>query len=178
MKEIWKDIIGYEGLYHVSNYGRVKSLNYRHTGKEKILKAFISGDGHLSVYLYKNGVGKSCLVHRIVAEAFLPNPDNKSIVHHKDHNHQNNNIVNLVWLTHEEHAAEHPERYEAANEAARKACSKHINQFTKDGLFVRTWYSAMDIERELGYSNQNIIACCKVKRKTAYGYIWKYAEDC
>ena len=185
MKEIWVDIIGYEGLYQVSNYGRVKSLErYNALGRlvdEKILKGIINRDGYLFVNLSKNGVEKPYTVHRLVSEAFLPNPYNKPIAHHKDHNKLNNNVDNLVWLTHEEHKAEHPEVFEASRKvgvsgmAARKVCSKHINQFTKDGFFVRAWYSSHDIRRELGYSNSNIIKCCKGKYKTAYGYIWKYA---
>ena len=178
MKEIWVDIKNYEGLYQVSNYGRVKSLNYRMTGREKILKAKIISTGHLQVDLYKNGVKKPYLVHRLVAIHFIQNPEGKSDVHHIDHNKANNNVDNLVWLTHEEHKAEHPEVYESCGKAARKACSKRINQFTLDGKFVKTWYSAMDIERELGYNQSNIIQCCKGKRNTCCGFIWKYAEDC
>lgn len=179
MEEIWRDIVGYEGLYQVSNLGRVKSLerdvyNLRYGTKhlkEKILKAGNNGTEHLFVNLYKNGVKKPSKVHVLVAEAFIPNPYNKPIVHHKDHNPQNNNVSNLVWLTHEEHMAEHPEIFEAS----RKACSKHINQFTLDGLFIKEWYSSWDIHRELEYNNSHIIQCCKGKRKSANGYIWKYA---
>ena len=172
--EIWVDIIGYEGLYMISNYGRVKSLNYNHTGKEEILKTSIERGEHLFVVLYKNRIRKKYSVHRLVATHFIPNPENKPEVHHRDHNPQNNNVENLVWLTYEEHKAEHPEVFDAL----KKANSKHINQFTRDGLFVRAWYSAMDIERELGYANTHIIDCCKGKLKTSYGFIWKYAEDC
>lgn len=171
MKEIWVDIKDYEG-YQVSNYGRVKSLGNDKKKKEKILKAGIDDTGHLFVILYKNGVGKKYSVHRLVAIHFIPNPLNKKEVHHKDHNPQNNNVENLVWLTNEEHKAEHPERYEAV----RKARSKRINQFTNDGLFLRTWYSSWDIQRELGYNQGNIIKCCQGKYKTAYGSIWQYAD--
>lgn len=102
--EIWVDIKGYEGLYQVSNYGRVKSLNYHMTGKEKLLKTSDNGRGHLRVSLSKNGKVIDYQVHRLVAEAFISNPDNKPEVHHKDHNPLNNNVDNIVWLTHEEHA--------------------------------------------------------------------------
>lgn len=177
--EVWKDIEGYEGLYQVSNFGRVKSLERidslgRHR-REKILKTDINNKGHLSVKLSKNGVRKKYLIHRLVAEEFLPNPEKKPIVHHKDHNKLNNNVDNLVWLTHEEHAAEHPERNEASSKALRKVCSKHINQFTSDGLFLRAWYSSWDIQRELGYGQGHIIQCCQGKRKQAYDFIWGYA---
>lgn len=181
MEEIWVDIKDYEGLYQVSNWGRVKSLErYDALGRlveEKILKEIINSSGHLHVILSKNGVEKHYYIHQLVANAFLPNIENKPIVHHIDHNPQNNNVENLIWLTKKEHSAEHPERNEAIGKAARKACSKHINQFTRDGLFVRAWYSSMDIQRELGYDNSAIIKCCQGKRNTAYGSIWKYADE-
>ena len=181
MKEIWVDIKDYEGLYQISNYGMVKSLNYNRTGREEILKLLKFKSGHLFVYLYKNGVKKPYLIHQLVAQHFIQNPECKPIVHHKDHNPANNKVDNLVWLTYEEHTAEHPEVYEASRKAgretSRKALSKHINQFTIDGLFVRAWYSAHDIEKELGYNKSNVVHCCKGKYKTAYGYIWKYADQ-
>ena len=183
--EVWKYIEEYEG-YQVSNFGRVKSLerdvyNPRYGKKrikEKILKTGKRSSGHLCVRISKNGVVKPYSVHRLVAEAFIPNPEMKSDVHHIDHNPANNNVENLVWLTKKEHVAEHPERYEASSKAARKALAKHINQFTRDGMFVKAWYSAREIERELGYANQHIIDCCKGKLKTYKGFKWKYAEDC
>lgn len=181
MEEIWVDIKDYEGLYQVSNWGRVKSLErYDALGRlveEKILKEIINSSGHLYVNLCKNGVEKQYYIHRLVAMHFIPNPYNKPEVHHRDHNPENNNVENLVWLTYEEHRAEHPERYETVRKSARKACSKHINQFALDGLFVRAWYSAMDIKRELGYDNSAIIKCCKGKLTQAYGSIWKYADE-
>ena len=178
MKEIWVDIKDFEGLYQVSNYGRVKSLErYDALGRlieEKILKHIKQKSGHLFVYLSKNGVEKRYYIHQLVAMHFIPNPECKTDVHHKDHNPANNNVENLVWLTHEEHKAEHPEVFEASA----KARSRHINQYTLDGKFIKKWDSARDIKRELGYSPSNIITCCNGKYRQAYGYIWKYAEDC
>ena len=92
--EIWKDILGYEGLYQVSNYGRVRSLKY---GKEKILKQQINTDGYLHIDLYKNKKRKNYNVHRLVTIAFLENPNNYPQVNHKDENKQNNHIDNLEW---------------------------------------------------------------------------------
>ena len=175
--EIWIDIEGYEGLYQVSNFGRVKSLGNDKSRREKILKTYIDGTRHLRVNLSKNGVEKQYYIHQLVAQHFMPNPDNKPELHHIDHNPENNRVDNLVWLTHEEHKAEHPEVYEACGKAAKKTNSKHINQFTLDGLFLRALYSSHDIQRELGYYQQNIIQCCKGKLKTAYGFKWKYADE-
>lgn len=90
MEEVWKDIEGYEGLYQVSNLGNVKSLNYQGVSREKILKPFINSDGYKRVMLYKNKTIKRLSVHRLVAQAFIENPNNYSCVNHKDENNQNN----------------------------------------------------------------------------------------
>ena len=84
--EIWKDIIGYEGRYQVSNLGRVKSLNYNNTNKEKILKPKKENNGYLRVNLSKNGKAKMYSVHRLVAIVYIPNPENKETVNHKNEN--------------------------------------------------------------------------------------------
>ena len=98
-KEIWKDFEDYEGKYQISNRGNVKSLNYRHTGKERILKPQKTGRGYLFVYLYKDGKAKKYLVHRLVAEVFLDNPEGYTEVNHKDENKTNNNADNLEWCS-------------------------------------------------------------------------------
>ena len=97
--EEWRDIKGFEGKYMVSNLGRVKSLNYRRTGKEKILKAYPNKDdyGYLKVSLYKDGKVRYPLVHVLVATAFLENPDNLPEVNHKDENSKNNCAENLEY---------------------------------------------------------------------------------
>ena len=95
MQEIWKDIKGYEGLYQVSNFGRVKSLH----GKEKILKPYHKSTGYIQVILCKNYKTVARMVHRLVAEAFIPNPENKSQVNHKDENPLNNVDSNLEWCS-------------------------------------------------------------------------------
>lgn len=176
LDEIWVDIIGYEKLYMVSNYGRVKSLGNDKSRKDKILKQNKDSGGYLFVKLSKNGVRKPYLIHILVAIHFIPNPECKSDVHHIDHNKENNNFDNLIWLTRKEHLAEHPDIRKSAGKAARKVKSKHINQFTRDGLFIRAWYSSYDIQRELGFFQSSIIKCCRGKLKQAYGYIWKYAD--
>ena len=94
-QEIWKDIKEYEGLYQISNFGRVKSLH----GKEKFLKLHLKPDGYMQVVLCKNYKTTSRLVHRFVAEAFVPNPNNLVQVNHKDENKTNNYVENLEWCT-------------------------------------------------------------------------------
>ena len=122
MEEIWKDISGYEGLYQISNLGNVKSLNYSRTGKERILKPGTDKDGYLLVTLYKNRNKRPFKIHRLVAKAFIPNPDNKSDVNHKDENKTNNCVDNLEWMT----------RMENNNFGTRnERISKSVLQFTK-----------------------------------------------
>ena len=101
MKEEWKDIKGYEGLYQISNLGRIKSLNYNRTKKEKILSNSTNRKGYLFVILYKNGKKKSFKVHRLVAIHFIENPNNYFQVNHKDENKSNNRVDNLEWCTQE-----------------------------------------------------------------------------
>jgi len=96
MLEIWKPIKGYEN-YMVSSLGNIKRLNYNHTGKERILKPCIESGGYLQVHLGKEGKIKNFLIHRLVAEAFIDNPDNLKQVNHKDFNKQNNSLQNLEW---------------------------------------------------------------------------------
>ena len=102
MKEIWKDIEGYEGLYQISNYGVVKSLK-KYAGKslrkEKILKTYKDKDGYIKVILCKNSKTRFLSIHRLLAEVFIPNPDNLPQINHKDENPLNNKVDNLEWCT-------------------------------------------------------------------------------
>lgn len=99
MKEVWKDIEGYEGKYQVSNLGRVKSLNYNKTGKEGMLRAGVTTDGYLQVVLYKDRKKKHHATHRLVAQTFIPNPDNKPCVDHINTIRTDNRVDNLCWVT-------------------------------------------------------------------------------
>lgn len=103
MEEIWKPIEGYEGLYEVSSYGRVKRLGgydrFNRKKVSKILKLSYNNSGYYIVHLWKNGFRKSKLLHRLVAETFIPNIDNLPQVNHKDENKSNNRVDNLEWCT-------------------------------------------------------------------------------
>lgn len=96
---VWKDVVGWEGVYQVSNYGEIKSLHYN---KERIMKQSTDTNGYLQVKLNKNGNGKAYLVHRLVAQAFIPNYHNKPFINHLDSNPKNNKITNLEWCTQSE----------------------------------------------------------------------------
>lgn len=162
--EIWCPIKGYEGLYEVSDKGRVKSIGYC---KERILSPGKHPNGYLQVELYKNGERKMCKVHRLVAQTFIPNPDNLTQVNHKDENKENNSVQNLEWCD---------SKYNINYGTRNDRCSKPVLQFTKDGEFIQEWKSTRDVERNLGYSNCNISSCCTGKRKSAYNFIWKYKD--
>ena len=163
-KEYWKPVVGYEGHYQVSNFGRVKSIKF---GKEIILKQNIRG-GYYIVNLSKNGIVKTYLVHRLVAEAFIDNTDNLPEVNHKDENKLNNNVDNLEWCTHEYNI-----NYGTRNKKVSKKLSKPVLQYTLDGEFVREWKSTIECGRN-GYDQGHVAACCNGKLKTYKGFIWEY----
>lgn len=182
MKEIWKDYKDYEGLYQASNLGRVRSLVRWVKGrngsirfcKGKILKPGTTKDGYLKVCLCKNNKVKTYLVHRIIAETFLPNPDNLPCVNHKDEDKTNNSVDNLEWCT-----ASYNLNYGTRNERMSKSKingkrSKIVIQYNLDGTFVREWPSAMECERN-GFKHSLIIYCCQGKRKTHKGFKWSYS---
>ena len=165
MTEIWRDIKDYEGLYQVSNLGRVKSLNYNHTGVERILSAGKHIDGYPQVNLYKGGKVKMCLVHHLVARAFIPNPYGLTEVNHKDEDKTNNVETNLEWCDH---------KYNINYGTRNERISKPVYQYTKDGSLVRSYPSLREAERKTGYNKGNIVKCCNGKYKQAYGYLWSY----
>lgn len=182
--EIWKPIEGYEGLYEVSNLGNVRSLGNGKTWKEpRIRKTNICNNGYHSVSLYKNGKEKRFLVHRLVAESFILNPDNLPQVNHKDEDKTNNCADNLEWCsaeyninygTHNERMVEHLYIPMLGKFGKLHPNSKPIYQFSLEGNLIKMFESTREVERELGYRNSNISACARGKSKTAYGYIWKY----
>lgn len=178
MEEIWKDIKNYEGLYRVSNLGRIKSLNYNGTGEERIMDGNYDRDGHKKVVL-TNRIKKYPFIHRLVAQAFIPNPENKPEVHHIDYNPSNNIVDNLMWVTKEEHAKFHPERYKNASRASAMVLSKSVLQYTNDGQFIKEYPSAHEAARQNGLFTTNICNCCNGKShyKTAGGFIWKYKNE-
>ena len=165
MDEIWRDIEGYEGLYQISNKGRVKSLKW---GKERILRPVIDKHGYMFVYLYNDNARKYFKIHRLVAQAFIPNIYNLSEVNHKDENKLNNCVENLEWMTHIDNC-----NYGTRN----KRLSRKILQYSKSGEFIREWQGSREVERVLGIDNANIIACCKGKLKSSGGFVWKYKEE-
>ena len=165
--EIW-DIEGYEGLYQVSNLGRVKSLNYKCTKEEKILKPKVCKKGYLMVGLYKEGKRRYYLVHRLVAETFIDNPEDKPQVNHKDEDKTNNKVENLEWVTSKEN-----NNYGTRTEKVAKSLSKPIC-----GINIKTnerieFPSTREAGRS-GFKQGNIVDCLKGRYKTHKGYKWFY----
>ena len=159
MKETWKAIAGYEELYEVSDEGNIRSLNFNHTGKEKILKPRKTHRGYLQVLLYKDGKYKVMSVHRLVAQAFIPNPNNIETVNHKDEDKTNNSASNLEWMTNKDNVT-----YSQA---------RQVQMFDKStGELLATFPSMMEAERVTGIANQSICSCCLGKLKSAGGYAW------
>ena len=182
LNEKWKHIKDYELLYDVSNYGRVKSLEKKsimnnRTYPTKILKCHIGTKNYLDVDLCNNGKSHRYRVHRLVAEAFIPNPENKPQVNHEDCNKWNNKVNNLTWNTNSENQ-QHAFRngLNSRKKYGESPRAKKINQYDLNGNFIKTWDSVVRIKQERGYSDGFICECCKGKYKKAYGYIWKYKE--
>ena len=155
MSEEWRDIEGFDG-YQISSLGRVKKGDY-------LMNQRLCTKGYPTVSLYKERKSYSFQVHRLVANAFIPNPDNLLTVNHINEDKTDNRVENLEWMSNQDNV-----RYSQA---------KTVNQFTLDGKFIRRWDAIMDIERELGFCSAFICRCLKGRCKSAYKYIWKYALD-
>lgn len=178
-KEIWKPVIGYEKEYLISNLGRLKSLPRQGNCKQKkIRKTHLDKKGYEVCDLIKNKEYKHIRIHRLVAEAFIPNPKHYEQVNHKDGNKQNNKVENLEWCTNEQnykHSIENGLRdiYKAIN-IMTKVKEKPVKQYTKDGIFLKTWNSEKEAKIYYNKKSAHIGDACKGKRKYAIGYIWKY----
>lgn len=185
--EVWKDIDGYLGLYQVSNLGRVKSLDrYINNGKCLVFKKgqilkIKEYKGYCYIKLSKHHKYNQYLVHRLVAQAFIPNPENKPCIDHINTNRTDNRVENLRWVTQKENVnnpisiSKMKKNHHLKNRFGKlHPSSKPIIQFTKDGEFIRKWDCIKDVERELNFSGGYVGNCCKGKYKTAYNFIWRY----
>ena len=177
--EVWKDIEGYEGYYEVSNHGQVRSVDrelpIRKNGGRlfyrrlpgKVLKQCYVGCG----YLFVNLRGKAALVHRLVAKAFIPNPNNLPFINHKDENKTNNNVDNLEWCDHMYNI--HYGTYQARMV---KAHSKPIEQLTLEGEHVAFYIGADAAAKAFNGTKVNISQAARGVTHTAYGYRWRYVD--
>ena len=183
MEEIWKAVEGYEGIYEVSNLGQVRSLDkeqpvFGDKGvkiRQGIIKRHnIGRTGYHYVMLVKDGIAKNHRVHRLVANAFVPNPDNLPEVNHKDENKANNRADNLEWCTSKYNA-----NYGTRNERKAEGKRRPVLQLDKDGNVIREYASVTEAAEAVGSSSSHISRCClgTVKgHKTVKGFYWKYKE--
>lgn len=189
-EEVWKWIKykghDFTGKYMISNHGRVKSVD-RYTERQHqffeghILSVRDSSKSHVrsktkykTVTLYDNGKNVDVEIHRLVATAFIPNPDGKKQVNHKDGNGSNNFVENLEWCTAKENALH------SVNELGhdpRKWKAKKVLQKDLTGGIVKEWESAWEIQRQLGYSQVSISRCCRREKKSGviHGFLWDFA---
>lgn len=185
--EIWKDVEGYEGLYQISNLGRVKRILFKNNviekPKDKILKTYNNGTGYRKLSLYKNNIQKQFLIHRLVAKAFLSNLSKLDQVNHIDGNKENNRIDNLEWVSQSKNiihsyktnlrVANSKNKFGSNNPKAIKV--KMIDYTTNE--IIKTFDSIIDAAHYIGKSKScHIVSCCKGRLKKAYGYKWEYNE--
>lgn len=188
--EEWRDVVGYEGLYQVSNLGRVKSLSRRIVYKDgreynypsKVIKNQKVSTGYRSVMLYGVNGKKQYYVHRLVAETFIPNPNNLSDVNHKDGCKTNNILSNLEWCSrsdNQKHAYKNGLNWAHMDEAIKER-SRPVIQYTSSGEVIAEYASTRKASKASGFNQGRISQYCRCENKkhsTYKGYIWRYKDE-
>lgn len=180
MEEIWIDIDDYKGLYQVSNFGNVRRLMFINNKciKNKIKSLKINNTGKYSyVFLSKNGLVRAYSVHRLVAKAFIPNPNNLPQINHKDENKHNNCVDNLEWCTnlYNMNYGNVKSKISEANKNKPNIKSrKPVIQFDRNMNYINKFNSIAEASKQTLTNKKSIILCCNEKRKTANNYIWRY----
>lgn len=177
MNETWKDVVGYEGSYMVSNLGRIKSLDRKAPhpkgGLKNIKGRSISltekENGYLFFLPFANGEKKMMYAHRAVAQAFIDNPGGFAEINHIDENKKNNRVDNLEWCD-----RKHNINHGTGIARATQKKSKRVKQIDRAGEIVAVWASARGCARATGLSQGNISSCCRGETETAYGHRWEY----
>lgn len=168
MEEIWKDVVGYEELYQVSNTGKIISRRCE-------LRFQTNNYGYKTVTLYKNGKPKRKTVHRIVAEAFIPNLSNYPQINHIDENKANNCVSNLEWCTSSTNNLKYHQNHPFKKRKGKRK-GQRVVQFSLSGEPIKEWDNTRQVFVETGMSDWSISQCCRGVWKTAYGYKWRYAS--
>lgn len=181
MRTTWRSVVGYEGLYEVSTDGRVRTVEHITNGRtitptELAIRIYKS-QRYARVRLYRGGKSKDCMVHRLVAEAFIPNPDNKPQVNHINGDRSNNRVENLEWCTASENQR-HAFRAGLKDiEDTITHTRKKVRQIDADGNVVKIWRSMSDAARELGLHVSNISHCCSGRIGSTGGYSWELDSE-
>ena len=193
MKEIWKDLSGYEGYYQVSNKGNVRSLDRIVSNNNKIngkiISHWISKEGYRRVNLYMGSKYRTFFIHRLVASHFIPNPLNKTYIDHIDTNPNNNCVSNLRWCTEKENSnntltIKHKKDASKASswkanktkiERGRKTAPKKVCQYDVNGRFMKEFESSTLASKETGISQSDISSCCLGKKRVSGGFFWAYS---
>ena len=161
MEEIWRDIVDYSGKYQVSNLGRIRRV--------EILNEFTHYRGYKYVNLTKDKQTKHKYIHRLIAEAFIENPNNLETVNHINEVKDDNRISNLEWMSYFDN-----NHHGTVIQRRSITRGKKVLQYSLNGEFIKEWNSAREIERTLGYSNVGINQCCRKIIKKSKGFIWKF----
>jgi hypothetical protein len=183
MKEIWKDIENYEGYYQVSNFGRVRSLDRIIMRNNGIPQTWIGRvlipkrlpNGYLSVRLLSQKERKTAMIHRLVASAFIPNPNDLPVINHKDENKENNYVENLEWCTQKYNVNYGNGRKKQYSSLVRCGWVRKVYQFTLDGIFVNEFNSIREATEVTGITN--ISSVCLGKHSSAGGFMWSYNKE-
>jgi hypothetical protein len=180
LMEIWKPINGYEGWYEISSLGNVRSLDRKvdfedgryATYKGKPIKRVINSNGYYVTSIWKNSKSKIIYIHRLVADNFIPNPNNLNIVNHKDGNKLNNSIENLEWVS----VIENVRHAQKTGLIPKTHVAKKVKQYDKEGNLVASFNSYYEAAKETGFNSSKIGLVVRGKRKTHKGFIWKEGD--
>lgn len=170
--EIWKDIEGFEGVYQISNLGRVKSLHFN-----KTLYLRYSNDecGYKKVNLFIKGIQKTITIHRLVASHFLNNKYNKRTINHLDGNKSNNKVINLEWATYSENIQHaYDNKLKCGSKGINNASSKKVLKYTKGNKFIKLYMSVSEASKDNNINCGGISLVCNGINKTSGGFIWKF----
>lgn len=181
MAEVWKDIAGFEGLYKISSLGRVVSVARLGNRGGGVIKPTANHAGYLRVGLHKNNKRQMYRVHRLVAEAFLPNPDKKPQINHKNGVKADNRANNLEWVTVSENLRHSYNKLKRTKSTlgrfgAKNPSSKPVAQI-KSGSIVATFSAAKEAERKTGIHQGNISKCARGNTRSAGGFQWEYIKQ-
>lgn len=190
MKEVWKDIPNYEGLYQLSNLGNARSLNryvnhsknpnFKVLKKGKTLSLCIGSNGYINLILSKNNKTTTKSLHKLIAKMFLPNPNNYPCVNHINGIKTDNRVENLEWCSFSHNSKEAFRTGLSIQKRGKEnPASKKVIQYDLDGNFLKEWGSLGEIQRKTKLSKANVSKCCQQKKgyKTVGGFVWKFKEE-